>query len=123
MKQLKIHISPHDLDLSPALLEFIHKKISGVSRFAGDIIAAEVVLRGPAGASSLYSVSARLALPGQDVKGAASHPNLYGAINRLVSRLARLSRKRKTRLVNALHRPDKKRARRPLESIASAFAF
>jgi putative sigma-54 modulation protein len=122
MKHLKIHISPHDLKLSPALLQFIHDKLSAVSRFAEDIIAAEIVLRGPSGASGFYSVSARLALPGRDVQGVASHSNLYGAINRLVARLGRLARKRKTRRVNASHGGDKKRTSFRSESTASAFA-
>jgi ribosomal subunit interface protein len=122
MKQLKIHITPHDVELSPALLEFIYKKLSAVSRFAGDVIAAEVVVLGRAGAAKAYSVSARLALPGKDVNGTASHPNLYSAIIILVARLARLSRKRKTRLFNALHRWDKKRSRHR-STIAAAFAL
>jgi putative sigma-54 modulation protein len=98
MKDLPIHITPHDVHLSPALRGFIQKKISALSRFAGDMLAAEVVLRGKSGAKHLFSVSARLALPGQDVQGNATHANLYSAIDGLVSRLARLSRKRKTRL-------------------------
>ena len=115
MKTVPLHITPHDLELSPALREFIQTKISGLSRFAGDIVAAEVVLRGKSGAAHLFSVSARLALPGRDVQGNARHANLYGAIDRLVARLARLSRKRKTRLANMLRRPGKKRLRPAIE--------
>ena len=104
MKDLPIHITPHDVHLSPPLRNLIQKKISALSRFAGDMLAAEVVLRGKSGAAHLFSVSARLALPGQDVQGNATHANLYGAIDRLVSRLARLSRKRKTRLAKTYRR-------------------
>jgi ribosomal subunit interface protein len=111
MKNLPIHITPHDLDLSPALREFIQSKLSALSRFAGDILAAEIVLRGKSGAAHLFSVSARLALPGRDVQGNARHGNLYSAIDQLVSRLGRLSRKRKTRLENASRRPGKKRVK------------
>lgn len=88
---------PHGIELSFALQEFIQKKISRLSRFAGDIVSVEVVLREKAGADGLFSVSARLALPGRDVHGNAVHENFYAAINQLVSRLARLSRKRKAR--------------------------
>ena len=98
MKNPPIHVTPHDLHLSPAVNDFIRIKICGLSRFAGDIVAAEVVLRGKSGAAHLFSVSGRLALPGRDVHANATHADLYGAINQLVARLARLSRKRKTRL-------------------------
>jgi len=97
MNALPIHITSHGIELSFALRKFIEKKISRLSRFAGDILSAEVVLREKSGASGLFSVSARLALPGRDVHGNAVHMNFYAAINQLVARLARLSRKRKTR--------------------------
>jgi ribosomal subunit interface protein len=97
MNAVPIHITSHGIELSFALRRFIERKISRLSRFAGDILTAEVVLREKAGASGLFSVSARLALPGRDVQGNAVHVNFYAAINRLVARLARLSRKRKTR--------------------------
>jgi ribosomal subunit interface protein len=97
MNALPIHITPHGIVLSSALRKFIKNKISRLSRFAGDILSAEVVLREKAGATGLFSVSARLALPGRDVHGNAVHENFYAAINQLVARLARLSRKRKTR--------------------------
>jgi ribosome hibernation promoting factor len=97
MNTLPIHITPHAIELSFPLRKFIEKKISRVSRFAGDILSAEVVLREKSGAPGLFSVSARLALPGRDVQANAVHANFYAAINQLVARLARLSRKRKTR--------------------------
>ena len=98
MKTIPLHITPHHLKVSDALREFVRIKISALARFAGDILSAEVVLRGPAGAAHQFSVSARLALPGRDVQGRAAHSSPYGAVNRLVARLGRLSRKRKTRL-------------------------
>jgi putative sigma-54 modulation protein len=98
MKKTSIHITSHHTEVSAALREFIQLKISSLSRFGRDIVAAEVVLRGKSGASHLFSVSARLAFPGRDVHGNASHSDPYGAVNQLVARLARLSRKRKTRL-------------------------
>jgi ribosome hibernation promoting factor len=109
MKNPPIHITLYDLQLRPALHDFIRIKMLGLSRFAGDIVAAEVVLRGKSGAAHLFSVSARLALPGRDVHANATHADVYGAINRLVTRLARLSRKRKTRLGNLFRRGGKKR--------------
>ena len=108
MKTIPLHITPHHLKVSNAVREFVRIKISSLARFAGDILSAEVVLRGPSGASHEFSVNARLALPGRDVHGGASHPSLYGAVNRLVARLGRLSRKRKTRLSRMARRPTKK---------------
>jgi len=94
----------HGIELSSALRNFIEKKISRLSRFAGDILSAEVVLREKAGSNALFSVSARLALPGRDVHGNAVHENFYAAMNQLVARLARLSRKRKTRFEKRIRR-------------------
>jgi len=108
MKNVPIHITPHGIQLRPALRSFIEKKISALSRVAGDMLAAEIVLRGKRGAAHLFSVSARVALPGRDLQGNATHASLYGAIDQLVSRLARLARKRKTRLISAFRRPGKK---------------
>ncbi len=81
--------------------------MSGLSRFAGDMLTAEIILRGKAGTPHLFSISARLALPGRDIHGNAVHHNLYTAIDQLVAKLARLARKRKTRLAKKF-----KRARR-----------
>jgi len=107
MNTLPIHITPHGIELSFALRKFIEKKISRLSRYAADILSAEVVLREKSGATGLFSVSARLALPGHDVHGNAVHQNFYAAINQLVARLARLSRKRKTRFEKRKRRPAK----------------
>jgi ribosomal subunit interface protein len=104
MNNIPIHIMPHGIELSFALRKFIEKRISGLSRFAGDILSAEVVLREKSGATGLFSVRARLALPGRDVHGNAVHENFYAAINQLVARLARLSRKRKTRFEKEIRR-------------------
>ena len=104
MNDLPVHIMPHGIELSLALRKFIEKKISGLSRFAGDILSAEIVLREKSGANGLFSVSARLALPGRDLHGNAVHENFYAAINQLVARLARLSRKRKTRFEKRIRR-------------------
>src|ERR1044072_9362449 len=104
MNTLPIHITPHGIELSFALRKFIEKKISRISRYAAEILSAEVVLREKSGATGLFSGSARLALPGHDVHGNAVHQNFYAAINQLVARLARLSRKRKTRFERAIRR-------------------
>ena len=85
MNALPIHITAHDIEISLGLRKFIEKKISRVSRFAADILTAEVVLREKSGGNGVFSVSARLALPGRDVHANAVHVNFYAAINQLVS--------------------------------------
>src|ERR1044072_1810412 len=104
MKTLPIHITPHNVGLSQRSRNFIEKKVSAVCRFAHDMIGAEVVLRGKRGAAQLFSVSARVALPGRDLQANAAHANLYGAVYQLADRLARLARKRKTRFVSGFRR-------------------
>jgi ribosomal subunit interface protein len=98
MTNLPIHITTHHLGMSNALRRFARQKISSVCRFANDALAADVILRRHAGAKERFSASARLALPGRDIYGRAIASNLYAAIGKLVGKLARLSRKRKTRL-------------------------
>jgi ribosomal subunit interface protein len=112
MKNVTVHITPHNVKLSRRLREFVRRKITGLSRFSADLLSAEVVVRGPSGTAPLFSVSSRLALPGRDVQANAAHPNLYGAINKVAARLARLSRKRKTRLTRTVRQRGKKRAKR-----------
>jgi ribosomal subunit interface protein len=107
MTNLPIHITTHHLSMSNALRRFARDKISSVCRFANDALAADVVLRRHAGATERFSASARLALPGRDLHGRAVASNLYAAIGKLVGKLARLSRKRKTRLAKTFDHPGR----------------
>ena len=105
MTDLPIHITTHHLSLSDPLRLIIRSKLVPVTRFADDAIAAEIVLRRRSGARTRFSASARLALPGHDVHGHAIDRNLYAAIGKLVAKLGRLLRKRKTRLAKAFKHP------------------
>lgn len=100
---LPIHISPHHLNLSPSLRAFVSKKLDGLSHVAIDALSANVVLRRHHGTSERkqFSASARLALPGGDLHASSTQADLYSAVVKLVARLARLSRKRKTRLAKS----------------------
>src|SRR3954447_18658250 len=73
MKHIPLHITVHDVDVSSRLRELLQTKVAALARFAGDILTAEVVVRGPTGAAQLFSLSARLALPGRDVQANATH--------------------------------------------------
>lgn len=107
MTNLPIHITTHHLSLSDSLRQFVRRKIAPVTRFAHDALAAEIVLRRHGGAATRFSASARLALPGRDIHGRAVDPDAYVAIGKLVAKLARLLRKRKTRLAKAFERPGR----------------
>jgi len=115
---LPIHITPHHLRLSPALSAFARDKFTKIPRFANDVLAADIVLRRHRGTSDgeRFSASGRLALAGRDIHAMATHADLYTAIVKLVARLARRSRKRKTRL-------QKTRATRRPASCTGALAF
>lgn len=108
MTNFPIHITNHHLIVSDALLRFAREKISSVCRFANDALAADIVLRRHAGAKERFSVSARLALPGRDIHGRAVANNPYAAIGKLVTKLGRLSRKRKTRLAKKFEHPGRR---------------
>lgn len=46
MKHVPLHVTAHRLNISPALQKFLERKIGALSRFAGDMVGAEIVLRG-----------------------------------------------------------------------------
>jgi ribosomal subunit interface protein len=122
MTNLPIYISTHHLTLSAALRRFAQKKIEPVIRFATDALAAEVVLRRHNGTVPRFSASARLVLPGKDIHGRAIHSDLYVAIGQLFEKLARRSRKRKTRLRTAPTRRARVMAsRRPPQTSLQSF--
>ena len=107
MPALPIHITTHHLSLSDSLRSFARKKVAPVTRFANDALGAEIVLRRHNGAARRFSASARIALPGRDIHGRAVHSDLYVAIGNLVTKLARLARKRKTRLAKSFNHPGR----------------
>ena len=111
MTNLPIHITTHHLSLNDSLRRFALRKITPLARFANDALAAEIVLRRHNGAVKRFSASARLALPGRDVHARGIDANLYVAIGKLVTTLARRLRKRKTRLAKKFQRAG------PLETV------
>jgi len=98
MTKLPIHITTHHLIINDGLHRFVLKKIGTLKRFANDALMAEIVLRRDGPTAFRFSAVARLSLPGRDIHARANDSNIYSAIHHLVSKLARLSRKRKTRL-------------------------
>ena len=114
--EMPIHIMPHHLELTPALITRVKEKVGPLIRIGGDAVRADVVLRlhHDKVKGRKYTASARLKLPGRDVHASATEANLYKAISSLESRLARRLRKRKTRMENRIE------AGRPGDGITSA---
>jgi ribosomal subunit interface protein len=104
MTKLPIHIIAHHLVIDDALRGFVLKKVGGLRRFTNDALAAEVVLRRDAERAIRFSAVARVSLPGRDLNARADSTNIYSAIQRLVLKLVRLARKRKTRLLKSTSR-------------------
>jgi ribosomal subunit interface protein len=107
MNNLPIQITNHHLSVSDSLCRFARKKIASITRFANDAVAADVVVRRHAGAKERFSASARLALLGHHIHARAVASDLYAAIGKLVAKLARLCRKRKTRLAKTFEHPGR----------------
>jgi putative sigma-54 modulation protein len=111
---LPVHITPHHLKLTPALRAFTLKKLTTLRRKTAGVLRADVVLRRHHGTAEgkRFSASARLAVPGRDLHAGVAHADLYTAIVKLVAKLARRSRKRKTRLAKTHYsKPDLPRER------------
>jgi ribosomal subunit interface protein len=119
MTNLPIQIIPHHCHLSPALHDFVLTKIAAVTRVARDILSAEIVVRRRSGRAHGFCASARLALPGRDIYGKAKSADPYNAVGKLIKKLARLARKRKTRLGKTFEHAG--RSRTPSEAPSMPF--
>lgn len=96
---MQIHMSPRHLTLTAAIYSFVAEKVLHLESMSGEILAAHVVLihDGPK-SDKTYSVKVHLAVPGPDLHAEECDGDLYAAIDKVVDKLARLLRKRKTRL-------------------------
>ncbi|HSJ04633.1 MAG: ribosome-associated translation inhibitor RaiA [Verrucomicrobium sp.] len=104
---MQIHISPRNLRLTAAIHQHAAEKIEGIENL-GDIIAAHIVLvhDETSKPKERFNVKVHLAVPGPDIHADVSNADLYAALDKASSVLARQLRKRKTALV------DKKRQAR-----------
>lgn len=100
---IPVHIVPHHLTLSPSLNACARGSVEKLSHFAHDALAAHMVLRRHHGTTEgkRFSASLRLALPGRDLHATATHADMYVAIELMTRKLARRSRRRKTRRVRS----------------------
>lgn len=104
MTKLPIHITAHNLVIDDALHCFVMRKVGTLRRFTSDALAAEIVLRRDAQPVVRFSAVARVSLPGRDLHASADSINIYNAIQRVVDKLVRLARKRKTRFLKTTSR-------------------
>jgi len=96
---MKIHLVPHQLQLTETIQNFTEEKLAALEEISADVQSADIVLARDGGVNPArrFTVSVRVAVPGQDVHASETGPNLYAAIDRVRSKLARRLRKRKTR--------------------------
>lgn len=101
---MQIHISPRNLRLTAAIHQYTAEKIESVENL-GEILAAHVVLISDEATKpkERFRVKVHLAVPGPDIHADVADADLYAALDKASSVLARQLRKRKTALV------DKKR--------------
>ncbi|MEM9400362.1 MAG: ribosome-associated translation inhibitor RaiA [Verrucomicrobiota bacterium] len=97
---MRIHLSAHNLKLSAAINAFVAEKLSHVEHITDDIIGAHVVLlhddtKSP---TRQYCVKVHLGVPGPDIHLEQYDRDLYAAVDKIVDKVARQLRKRKTRL-------------------------
>lgn len=98
---MQIHISPRHLVLTGAIHSFVAEKISHLESITDQILAAHVVLIHDENKVKPYRVKVHLGLPGPDVHAEDAEADLYAAIDKVVDKLARQLRKRKTRIKSA----------------------
>lgn len=116
MTKLPIHITAHHLVIDDVLHRFVLSKVGALRRFTSDALAAEIVLRRDGQQAPRFSAVARVSLPGRDLHARADSTNIYSAIQRLVVKLVRLARKRKTRFLKTTSRAGNRTIRFSLDT-------
>ncbi len=101
---MQIHVSPRHLKLTAAIHGYVAEKVEHLEHLAGEIVGAHVVLMHDETATKAYGVKVHLAVPGPDIHAEDKENDLYAAIDKVVDKLARQLRKRKTRLTDKTKR-------------------
>lgn len=96
---MKIHLVTHRLQLTETIQSFTEEKLAELEEIFPDVQSADIILTrdGSVNPAKRFTVSVRLAVPGNDVRASETGADLYAAIDRVQSKLARRLRKRKTR--------------------------
>lgn len=98
---MQIHLSPRHLVLTGAIHSYVAEKVTHLEAITDNIIAAHIVLLHDETKTKRYVVKVHLAVPGPDIHAQDAETDLYAAIDKVVDKLARQLRKRKTRLTSA----------------------
>ena len=97
---MQIHLSPRNVRLTAAIHSHAAEKIEHLEGLCSQIIAVHIVLvhDDTAKPASRYGVKVHLALAGPDIHAEEHDADLYVAFDKVIDKLARQLRKRKTRL-------------------------
>jgi len=101
--------------LTSAIYSFVADKMGHLENQTEQIIAAHVVLLHDETKKKQHTVKVHLAVPGPDVHAEDSEDDLYVAIDKVVDKLSRQLRKRKTRMIDQKkhrHRQEVEKAKR-----------
>jgi putative sigma-54 modulation protein len=95
---MHIHLSPRHMPLTAAIHQAVATQLGNLEDLGTEIIAAHVVLLHDDVGDPVhrYQVRVHLAIPGPDIFATDSQNDLYIAMERVVAKLARQLRKRKT---------------------------
>ena len=95
---MQIHITPRHLRLTAAIHQAAASQVSLLEDLESDILGAHVVLMHDEAAkpADRYTVKVHLAVSGPDIHAEQSAEDLYIALEKVVDKLARQLRKRKT---------------------------
>lgn len=95
---MQIHLSPRHLVLTAAIHSYVADKVSHLEIITENILGAHIVLLHDETKKKKYVVKVHLGLPGPDIHAEDAEDDLYAAIDKVVDKLARQLRKRKTRI-------------------------
>ncbi|MCW4629580.1 MULTISPECIES: ribosome hibernation-promoting factor, HPF/YfiA family [Marinomonas] len=95
-------ISGHHVDVTPAIKEHIHDKLSKISKLTDQITSVNVTLLKD---SKSQKAEARVHIPGKEIFAAASsEERLFYAIDEMVDKLAKQIDKHKTKQSSITHK-------------------
>lgn len=82
---MHIAITGNGIELTPAIEEYIHKKIGGLEKFYERIIRAHVTVgaENRRSSGSFFYAECKMEVPGNDIFGSTEQKDLYAAIDAL----------------------------------------
>lgn len=99
---MQINITGHQIDVTPAMRDYVNSKFERLSRFFDNVMNAHVVLEVQ---KLSHKAEATIHVAGGDLFADATAEDMYAAIDALVDKLDRQVKKHKDKL-NDHHRSD-----------------